>query len=537
VGNVLRGMNFNPLRRMSDKADSGRVMGVREITAKLMEKYSEYDQNMMKKFLGLVTKKKGYDDLAKLMEEKSTTYFALELMKKFGKTDAQHLYNLYDNVKKSTIINRVKTYAPESITSDKEIGNFLAATVKNINSWDKDIHVAFEIVQMSHNYASEIDKDTLISLTKAPNASSLVVQKKDEYGNTMWHDGPDIIDKFFTLVLKIMGQGGYKNILTNNAEGIRILTERGALEPGLEERIQDLADIFRQGIKINSRKKNFMEIKSLITELSSDIDLIIEYSSFKKYYNEAEKNTKNENLFKLDMSINKNIRFRVLRDLDAKYFKVGKETDCCQHSGGEGKNAMVDSFINPWAGVLVLEHNREDEGWTTVAQSYFHYVPPGVTEGEVGDYEVKEEEDEEVQDIIDSFAADDENADKLKKGGYILDNIEVNPEYDDEVEGIRIAEIYAYWAAAKLKEIPEIGYIQAGAGQSDVNTAMFGGIIMDHDPRNFYVSDPYTDWDAGQVNMDLSEPDFKFKQLPDLRTDTEYEKLAALAAEFYRMTV
>lgn len=535
ISQVLSSMSFAALQKMSTDADSGMVMGARELIAKLVDKYSEYDPKMMKKFFNIILKEQGYDALSRLTKDRIEELFAMGMMKKFGKTDAQQLYDIYSTINASVTHygDFIKQYTPNSISSNKEIANFLVRCIRGINTWQKDLQIVLSMVKLSHNYAYDIDEDVLVGLIQSSNASSIVTQNTLESGRVMFSDGPDIIKKFYTLVLKIVGQGGYQEVSKKYAEEIKDLTERGALDPGFEERVQDLADIFRQGIKINPSKNNFKEIKALIAQLTSDLDLVLEYSVFKKYYREAEKYEKNENLFKLDMNITKSIRFRVLKDLDIKHFKVGDETDCCQSPGGAGENAMVDSFINPWAGVLVLEHDRPEEGWTTVAQSYFHYVPPGVTKGEIGDFDV--EEDEAA--IIDSFAADDKDAERFQKGGYILDNIEVNSDYGDEVEEIPIAEIYAYWAMVKLKEIPEIGYIQSGAGYSDISTSMFGGIMMEEDPRNFAVSDPYTDWNENKLNMDLSKPDFTFQKLPDLRVDTEYEKLAALASEFWRMTV
>lgn len=90
-----------------------------------------------------------------------------------------------------------------------------------------------------------------------------------------------------------------------------------------------------------------------------------------EYYDQAE--IKNENLFKLNLTT-KTFRFRALGNPDLHHFQVGIDTDCCQRIGGEGSEAAINSFINPLAGVVVLEVNHNNS-WVLVAQSYFHYVP------------------------------------------------------------------------------------------------------------------------------------------------------------------
>ena len=66
----------------------------------------------------------------------------------------------------------------------------------------------------------------------------------------------------------------------------------------------------------------------------------------------------------------KGFEFKTLKDLDPYHFQVGADTDCCQVVGSEGENAAIDSYVNKYAGVLILTKNG-----ALVSQSYFHWVP------------------------------------------------------------------------------------------------------------------------------------------------------------------
>ena len=51
----------------------------------------------------------------------------------------------------------------------------------------------------------------------------------------------------------------------------------------------------------------------------------------------------------------------------------GRVTNCCQRVGGIGHASAVDSYINKYASVLVLEFLKNNT-WEIASQSYFHYV-------------------------------------------------------------------------------------------------------------------------------------------------------------------
>jgi hypothetical protein len=250
------------------------------------------------------------------------------------------------------------------------------------------------------------------------------------------------------------------------------------------------------GIEIRSSGVNFDKVKDLILSLDSDLSMILDYEGLREYYDVASNNLKDERLYDLDLDIGGKLRFRVLRDLDVEYFRVGRETDCCQTFGGVGEAAMIDSFINPRAGVLVLEA-KVSEDWELVGQSYFHYI-----EGE----------------------------------GYILDNIELNPRFVKdgfgEVFGISVEELYGYWAQEKARDLG-VKYIQAGSGYSKVNVDSFDSIEMGRDPRTFSVDSPYRDWKEGESNIDLTRPRFDFRYLEG----DNFNEIGKESSTFYLMTI
>ncbi len=133
---------------------------------------------------------------------------------------------------------------------------------------------------------------------------------------------------------------------------------------------EDFRDSIKEFTKIsfdNIKRTDYDVIKSAESYLRATEK--IKY--VKKY--EKKREDKNKFLFNLDESFSfedKDIQFKVLRDRDPLHFFIGLETDCCQHLGGVGKHAAIDSYINKNAGVLVMYVDGN-----IVSQSYFHYVP------------------------------------------------------------------------------------------------------------------------------------------------------------------
>lgn len=183
-------------------------------------------------------------------------------------------------------------------------------------------------------------------------------------------------------------------------------------------------------------------------------------------------------------------RFRVLGDLDPYHFRVGIDAGCCQHIGGAGAGAAVDSFINPTAGVVVLETN-EDNGWKLQAQSYFHYA------------EVKDENSKEVKKAI------------------ILDNIESGSlrKYGGDFYDKAYATLGLY--------LKNKGFDIVGCGSRGTYTiSCFKTSSLKSDPRHFEVDNyknviKYIDFDPDRF-YDLLQPNFSFEMPKDINSvDTE----------------
>jgi hypothetical protein len=155
-----------------------------------------------------------------------------------------------------------------------------------------------------------------------------------------------------------------------------------------------------------------------------------------------------------------------------------------------GEVAARDSFVNPLAGVLVLEWKAPNGEWTLLTQSYFHYVP--------------------------------------KDNGYILDNVENNSRNEKE-SGVDIEAAYAY-LGAHIKGTLDIKYFLAGKGYSKIEDSAFKTTKMKGgDPR--YFDDKaltsgrgsfYTDFQPSNT-IDLLNPKFDLDKRVGKLTGREEE--------------
>ena len=550
--------NFRGVRKL---AMEGEGFGGQDLINKIINSSPTFQSQVkvVKKFLNKSIMEIGYNfvyEISLYENNNISLILSVKTLERLGKVDINLLNKLYDlfrNMKFNHIkLKDVNQYLPDSCGSNEDVADIFASSIRSINSALRDIHGAYDIIRMFHNNTKSIDKEVIKGLVGTKNVPLLRVQKKEPNNYYVrqrenlglsidpevlekelkpnewiwtWEEGSNIVRKLYMLVTKILGQGGVVQLMNDKKNIVKMLEERDILKSGLETRLNKVVEIVKRNEEVHPKKPGFEETKALIIQVSSDIDLVLEYEKMEEFYNEAvkEENRKVPELFRLNMNLSSNIRFRVLPDLDIKYFQVGNETQCCQSPGGEGEAAMVDSFINPRAGVLVLE-NLDGGVWETVSQSYFHYVPPDQREGERGEFTYGI-----INDVMD---VDD---DSIDLGGYILDNVEVNNKYQDGLRGVYIEEYYAYWALSKKKELG-IGYIQAGSRYSGIRTSMFTSTILDSDPRDFVVSDPYTDWNVDQVNLDLTKPDFKLKAFEDPRNQKDiYDKVSALSFQFIRL--
>ena len=174
---------------------------------------------------------------------------------------------------------------------------------------------------------------------------------------------------------------------------------------------------------------------------------------------------------------NNKFRFRTLGDLDPAHFTIGVETECCQTIGGPGEAAAIDSFINPNAGVIILEVEDGDK-WSIVSQSYFHVVPD--------------------------------------KKYFILDNIEAGKKNNIWLEskiGFSFHEAYAVLAKKLLNK----GFEKVLCGKKFtvvfVNESLFNSEDIGDDPRHFEISEQgldvqYSDFSPSD-SYNLGEPNFE----------------------------
>jgi len=390
---------------------------------------------------------------------------------------------------------------------------FYSAGIRSEESLITDVLKVSEVLRITHNQSEDISSEEILDLIQSNISKSLIivnfVEHSEDYPayDTLVINSvtSDVTKKILSLISLIMSLEGVKNIEQKYSDTIKSLTDKNLISQNIIQHLNEVFMFYKSGKELHPSKPYFKSIKKLIISVSSDLDTIINYNAFKKYYDEAGKNKKIPELFLLNMQINNQVRFRVLKDLDPRHLNVGQETDCCQRQHGAGELAMVDSFVNPEAGVLLLEYLENNE-WELAAQSYFHYVPPGRTEGKPGTFNYKRA----------SLTSDE-----INKGGYILDSIEPKVKAINEIP---IEDYYAYWAVSKKRELG-IGYIQTGTQTSRIDLDKFQSVRFPTDPRNFYTEDTYTDWIGGGV--ELTKPNFT--SLIDSEIN---EKIASLSRLF-----
>ncbi len=235
-----------------------------------------------------------------------------------------------------------------------------------------------------------------------------------------------------------------------------------------------------------------IKVKAIIQSAASLLNMIEQAAVMMKYAKDAKKKDSRLFNFQYEDPAGK-FRFRVLKDLDPYHFSVGADTGCCQRIGGAGENAAIDSFINPLAGVLLLEVNNEGT-FNLVAQSYFHYV--------------------------------------AKDNGVILDNVETNSEnmaVFRKVVNQSIDETYAAFATFIQTE-NKLDYVRCGKGYNKLTNGQFITARFKTDPRSF-AGAKYTDFKTGD-HIDLLRPKFKPSMKFKATGTTPAAKLARLLGSF-----
>jgi len=230
-----------------------------------------------------------------------------------------------------------------------------------------------------------------------------------------------------------------------------------------------------------------------VYKVNNDLESILMGDILINYIGKAK--NKDAKVLSLNYEMSDGLRFEVLKDKSIEHFKVGAATQCCQRPGGAAESSMLDSFINPLAGVLVLRKGRE-----IIAQSYFHYVP--------------------------------------EDNGYILDNVEANVRLVRKY-GINLDNLFAN-LAMKIKEDVGASYVKCGKEYNKLGESGFGNSKMEEDPRYFELAESedrrvYSDFDD-EDHLDLLAPKVPITPIEmKKRAFNKFDKLLKFTERFEMM--
>lgn len=389
---------------------------------------------------------------------KDTIKFLTFILKKFNKFTVDNFTNMYNDFDKyHQLYSNIKGQL--SSFDDNEIINIILGATRSFNTIIQDLNNLFSFCRFIHNSFNNINTEIMLKLIS--NSNFINFEKLN------------IINKLFKAYGMIINEGGLNKIIQTYQKYINDLKNINAISDNFEDNIKFIVDFFESNQSVHPGSPLLQQISEATSRFETDMEMVQMAESIKDLLKNYK--PKNENLFKLNKQINDNLRFRVLKDKDPRMLRIGIETDCCQRIGGAGEVAARDSFINPLAGILVLEWKDADNKWKLLTQSYFHYIP--------------------------------------KDKGYILDNIEYNKNNVEESK-VNLEEIYAYYAS-EIKAQLKPTYFLAGKGYSKIDKDKFKSYHMNkEDPRRF---DPksltsgnkyhYSDFDE-EDSIDLFRPNF-----------------------------
>jgi hypothetical protein len=384
----------------------------------------------------------------------------MKLIERSGKMNPDTFAKIFTN-NFAAIEKSVKNFVdqmPKSFSVDSAIEAHLLA-IRSINTIEQDLANLKEFVQFAHNEASDLNKKDL----------NLIIHNK----NFTQFTKLGIVKKIMKVYASIRGEGGLVGLRKKYGTAIRALAKQDYISKNFYDNVSFILKFFASNEAINPSSDLFTKAFETASSVETDLNIIEMSGSFKELVKDYK--PKDKHLFNLNLQVNDRLRFRVLKDMDPRALRVGIETDCCQRIGGAAESAAKDSFINPLAGVLILEWYNNGV-WLLLSQSYFHYVP----------------EDK----------------------SFILDNIEEN-EKNVKASGINLSVPYAYLAKHTHDKF-KTKYFLAGKGYSKVDTDDFDSYSMDEDPRSFdprsarqsYYggsSGVYTDWRRND-SMNLLQP-------------------------------
>jgi hypothetical protein len=385
------------------------------------------------------------------------------LKKKFRITDEQEVRRIYDTCYRIiSNADSLNNYGAE------DIRKLVPVVFDDIENLDSKIKKLIKLAQFAHNNAADMPLGFYRKVYNDPNFKNLGTNAT--------------VGKYFDMCTKLGRMGGLAAMRRKYKGEIEALRINGMLERGFLKTLRESFKACREGFKISPNLEGLSpeeeslqrDIRNKLESVDTMLTAITEYSALSAFNERVVK--KDPALFNLDWNVpSKNFRFRVLKTFDPYHFRVGADTGCCQRLGGLGQPAAVDSYINPLAGVLVLELKGED-GWRLASQSYFHYVP--------------------------------------RDGSYILDNVEKNYRMASrarEITGYSLENLYAMIAEYAKREF-NVKYFLSGSGYSKIDGDSFKKKSLHGDPRSFAVSKKYTDWKS-RSSIDLLTPKF---EAPDI---------------------
>lgn len=267
---------------------------------------------------------------------------------------------------------------------------------------------------------------------------------------------------------------------------LRKLKEKGMVDDRHLNAVEYVFNTMNNKEKISLDNPN--ELFSIARFAQVAVTAVSQYAGIKEYADKVEKK-----LPEVTESPNwempeRGFRFRVFEDNDPQHFSIGAETNCCQILGGVGEGAAIDSFINKFAGVLVVEFLINGD-WKIATQSYFHYVP----------------EDK----------------------SYILDNVEHNEVISrqaQDITGMSVEELYGLWAEEMKDRFPGIKYIGVGKEYTVIDLSRWDRLDgLEEDPREFHDDvDPYSDFSYNNA-IDLLKPK-EFMKEETIENEEEVEE-------------
>lgn len=387
----------------------------------------------------------------------------LENLKKYNKYNVDSFINYFRLIYKKIVAsvgyfenNYVQS---KNLTEDDKIliiGKFF----KNPDNYLKEYDVLENFIKHLHDNAGELSKKDLLNIVNNKNFNN--------YGKI------GIAKKLLNCISVIKNAGGINKIKEKYDNVIKAMKEGGFVSQNFEKNINFVIRLFNSNQEINPAHPNFRKIFDIISTIETDIQTIEMSAETQELLKNYQK--KDSRLFDLNYNIDNNLRFRVLADKDPRILRIGIETNCCQRIGGAGEEAAKQSFVNPLAGVLILEWLDENDEWKLLTQSYFHYVP--------------------------------------RSNGYILDNVEYNKSNCTK-SGVDLEKSYAL-LAAKIKEKLDVDYFLAGKSYSKIDDDKFKTYrLKGGDPRYFAKINGrrgnYSDFSPSN-SIDLLSPKFKTNQ-------------------------